>query len=510
MPIARLVIGPLLLFVVAGCDGSSALLDFAPLCTTPVPLTTSEIESIIAQAAARALADATPMHITVINRDGFVVGEFRMTGAPAGRSAPCRAKARTASFLSSHQHSFNTRTARFIIQDTFPPALPNTPGGGPLYGVQFSNLACSDIVGEDSGTVSMTANGLSGDFGSMPLYKAGCLVGAVAVDGAADDALEERAAWGASAGFRPDPALFGSNIFIDGIQLPFVEERPPDLVAPPFAGLAGDVLTAPADAPPDLVFPTEVIGGETVEVRVPIIDSPLGALTATDVRAMFAAAVARAERTRAGIRRPLGVAARVFVCVTDLAGNVLGCVRTPEATLFSFDVAIQKARTAAFFSSDTAAFTTRGLGFMAQGLFPPGQAIGRIGPLLGLQEAMSGACTPSALPLQNGITVFPGGVPLYKAGVLVGAIGVSGDGVDQDDFVASAGADLFPPPAGARGDELAEADAVTALRASVAAITAAAMDPALAAAAATSDARLATGLSGVSVPYVKFPRQPFR
>ena len=47
--------------------------------------------------------------------------------------------------------------------------------------------------------------------------------------------------------------------------------------------------------------------------------------------------------------------------------------------------------------------------------------------------------------LPNGITIFPGGFPLYRNGVLVGAIGVSGDGVDQDDLISISGAqDFFP------------------------------------------------------------------
>ena len=49
------------------------------------------------------------------------------------------------------------------------------------------------------------------------------------------------------------------------------------------------------------------------------------------------------------------------------------------------------------------------------------------------------------LPIRNGITIFPGGVPLYKNGVLVGAIGVSGDGVDQDDNITFAGTKNFRP-----------------------------------------------------------------
>jgi len=36
--------------------------------------------------------------------------------------------------------------------------------------------------------------------------------------------------------------------------------------------------------------------------------------------------------------------------------------------------------------------------------------------------------------------VFPGSVPLYRDGVLIGAIGISGDGIDQDDMIAFYGA----------------------------------------------------------------------
>jgi len=491
-----------------GCGGSATPL--LPTCTTPVPLTATDTGTIIAQAATRASADGNAYIITVVNRDGVVVGSFQMTGAPLGAVDSCRAKARTAGFLSSNQHSFNTRTARFIIGDHFPPGVPNVPGG-PLYGVQFSSMACSDVVGESSGTISMTGNGLSGDFGSMPLYKAGCLVGAVAVDGGADDRDEERAAWAGSGGFRPDTRIFGSNIFIDGIRLEFVEETPPDISpVPPFGSLPGVVLVPPIAAPPDMAFPMGVFGGLTCEIRYPIIDSPMGGLVAADVTAMLDAAAALSDRLRAGIRRPLGSPARMFIAVTDTEGVVLGCIRTPEATLFSFDVAIQKARAAAFFSSDDSAFTTRALGFLAQGFFPPGIDTAPVGPLSGLQDVINPGCVPLALPLQNGITIFPGGVPLYKGGVLVGAIGVSGDGVDQDDMAASEGADLFPPPSGIKCDELDEATAVAELRARNAEIAAAAIDPAVAAITATVDTRLALGLQGIRLPYVKFPRQPFR
>jgi hypothetical protein len=46
---------------------------------------------------------------------------------------------------------------------------------------------------------------------------------------------------------------------------------------------------------------------------------------------------------------------------------------------------------------------------------------------------------------QNGVVFFPGSTPLYKNGVLVGGLGVSGDGVDQDDVVTFfAGGDFIP------------------------------------------------------------------
>ena len=39
----------------------------------------------------------------------------------------------------------------------------------------------------------------------------------------------------------------------------------------------------------------------------------------------------------------------------------------------------------------------------------------------------------------NGFQIFPGSVPIYRNGVLIGGVGVSGDGVDQDDMVGFLG-----------------------------------------------------------------------
>ena len=51
----------------------------------------------------------------------------------------------------------------------------------------------------------------------------------------------------------------------------------------------------------------------------------------------------------------LGSSAEVTISVVDLKGDILGLVRTPDAPVFGIDVAVQKARSAMFFSSPDAA-----------------------------------------------------------------------------------------------------------------------------------------------------------
>ena len=65
------------------------------------------------------------------------------------------------------------------------------------------------------------------------------------------------------------------------------------------------------------------------------------------------------------------------------------------------------------------------------------------------------ACPCTAIPeVRNGLQIFAGGIPLYRGATLVGAIGVSGDGIDQDDLIAAGGANLFAPPAAIRSDNI--------------------------------------------------------
>ncbi|OYY71963.1 heme-binding protein [Sphingomonas sp. 28-63-12] len=47
--------------------------------------------------------------------------------------------------------------------------------------------------------------------------------------------------------------------------------------------------------------------------------------------------------------------------------------------------------------------------------------------------------TPGLNRLANGLQIFPGGFPVYRGNQLIGGIGVSGDGIDQDDMIGFLG-----------------------------------------------------------------------
>jgi len=500
-------------------------------------LTLADVQQVIAQGVTRATALtgsplATNAVIAVIDREGWVLGVWSLNTnvpAPGDLVANAIAKAGTAAFLSSGNNAFTSRTAGFIVQQNFPPGVQNKPPG-PLVGVNFSNLGFSDInkfkapgsviVFNSTPGLSIVApplpitGGLAGTPGSVPLYKAGQLVGGVGVAGDGDGATDitpqtianpdpdEDVALAAQTGFAPAATILGSRVLIDGIRVPYVFSSTSLGAVIPFASLPGTnvapfVLQA---APPPFGYPTPTFGGATGQLRQPIIDDPSAVplpagtarLTAQEVTNIIVAAANRARTTRAGIRLPRGQSAQVFISVVNnpnsngVPPTVLGTFCTsPDTTRFSWDVAVQKARTAVFFSAATRAYSARTVGFLAQSLYPPGISGTQPGLFLGLQERFSafpanvtnplnGAFVtnaPSINPnLPNGITIFPGGFPLYRNGVLIGAIGVSGDGIDQDDIIAASGASLFPAPDAIRADR--------------------------------------TQYRGARLPYAKFPRNP--
>ncbi|MEX0653845.1 MAG: heme-binding protein [Phycisphaeraceae bacterium] len=130
---------------------------------------------------------------------------------------------------------------------------------------------------------------------------------------------------------------------------------------------------------------------------------------------------------------------RMHIFVVDRQGSVVGRRSMPDAWGGSVAIANAKAYTAAAFSSDQNALTTRSVGELSQPEGPLWQ--------IGNSNANQG---------KPGLIEFPGGVPLYKDGQLVGAIGVSGDGVEEDENVARAGAAGFEPPAVIRIDTVTD------------------------------------------------------
>lgn len=482
-------------------------------------MTSNEVATVLAQAATYAsLVVRTNSVIAVVDREGFVLGLWSVNGiipntnACNGFVAEAIGRAGTAAFLSSDEQALTSRTALMIVQQHFPPGVANRPPG-PLVGVNFSQLVDSDVNryknpagfvpgmnGGTNGTVVATPclGGLDGLLGGVPLYRGGTnLIGGVGVAG--DDNKEEieildrvvlqrdvdeEVALAGQIGFAPKKKFRGSHVFIDGIRVPYVIGGAPKLAnVAPLGSLGINVPGFPITNSPTVDYPKVILGGVPGELRAPIIDDPTGNLTAADVTEILTEAARRSAITRAGIRLPRGKAAQVFITVVNnpnadgIAPVILGTFRTREATIFSWDVAIQKARTALYFSGPFAAslfppglptrraYSTRAVGFLAQSLYPPGIARTAPGPFFGLQETFSnftgknplndvvvaGARDPN---LPNGITIFPGGFPLYRDGELIGGIGVSGDGIDQDDIIGASGAALFPPPSEMRSDQI--------------------------------------------------------
>ena len=85
-------------------------------------LSVGQVAHILAQAASQA---RNTQAITVVDRQGNIQGIFAMRYATADTINKAAARARTAAFFQSQGEAFTTRTARFIIQDHFPPAVPN-------------------------------------------------------------------------------------------------------------------------------------------------------------------------------------------------------------------------------------------------------------------------------------------------------------------------------------------------------------------------------------------------
>ncbi len=558
-----------------------------PVFTPPAQeaLTTTDVQRIIAQAAGEATARGLPSVIAVTDRVGNVLAVFRMTGAPdtmrvstrtiGGTAVPgseiglqgatvpavtgAIAKAITGAYLSSSGNAFSSRTASQIVQQHFPPA-PTTVGleSGPLFGVQFSQLPCSDLnrrfvpAGGAGALIGPKRSplGLSADPGGFPIYKNGVVVGGIGVMGDGDYGFdqnvldtetdaEELIALAGIQGFMPPEDIRAERIFVDGTALRFSDAAasqlgalqtnfaaaPGALVA--VAGYTDGVLragvaygsegsgyraaTAAEFGNPSAFILTDGSGNPRFPIRGGTDGTSVAQpITAAEARAILEEAFTVLSRARAQIRRPLDSRMQATISLVDTNGAVLGIVRSPDGPVFGTDVALQKARTALFFShpqaaaqlsaaggtvagyvarmrtflgdpaslTGTVAYGNRSIGNLARPYFPDGEVAQAPGPLstltaaqwspfaVGLQSdliagnivthvthvASGGAsadtpvgCTglPDAAPgqkrLANGMQIFPGAVPVYRGNVLVGGIGVSGDGIDQDDMVSFLG-----------------------------------------------------------------------
>jgi uncharacterized protein GlcG (DUF336 family) len=544
----------------------------------PASLSVADVQAVIAHAAAEAQAKGLPAVIAVSDRVGNILAVFRMNGAPATAlttpapngvnmdaqnltipaEAGAIAKAVTGAYLSSGGNAFSTRTASMIVQPHFPPG-PTTAGleSGPLFGVQFSQLPCSDLsarfgTGGASALIGPKRSplGLAADPGGFPLYKNGVLVGGIGVmaDGAygfdsnvidVDADREEAIALAGTLGFEAPVEIRADRIFVDGTSLRYTDVAYTGLAT---AGTATYAATSPALGSPVAVtgyaaasitagatYGTEASGvrpstaGEfsnrdafvltdgSGANRFPVQAGTdgAGAISVAEARAILEEAFTIMTRARAQIRQPLDSRAQVSISLVDTFGVPLGIVRSPDAPMFGIDVSLQKARTAAFFSNaqagaqlladpsadvrsfvpaaraffadpaaltGTHAFSDRANGNVSRPYYPDGEVGKPHGPFsrpiaqfnpfsTGLQSALvltnlaqhlgfvAGAsitdtpqrCTfiPDAAPgrnrLQNGIQIFPGSVPVYRGNTLVGAIGVSGDGIDQDDMISFLG-----------------------------------------------------------------------
>jgi uncharacterized protein GlcG (DUF336 family) len=468
--------------LLSGCGGGAGG-GSAPKPPTPTPtavytppaaesLTVADVQQVLAQSIAEAKARGTPAVIAVTDRIGNVLAVYQMVGAPQtlvirqgpggpnnqfdlqGISVPgtltsipgpppapaspptsmpgspaalaAIAKAITGAYLSSGGNAFSSRTASEIVQDTFPPSPQAVGlGSGPLFGVQFSSLPCSDLqvpIYLGQGGLAPTIGpkpsplGLAGDPGGFPLYKNGVVVGGVGVKTTTDYGFdpdinktnitqesEEAVALAGTVGFDAPTSIRADQITVGGISLIYSNATLASLKstpasAPPFSSLtaADGALEAvevfyPAPASGILqVLSGQTYGTEASGIRKSTqaeFDNPdayvlsngsgvdrfapkagtdaaeVGSpLTQQEVTSLLQNAFSIMTQSRAQIRNPLNSRAEVTISVVDTHGTVLGIVRAPDAPIFGIDVSLQKARTASFFSNPNAASDLLGVG----------------------------------------------------------------------------------------------------------------------------------------------------
>lgn len=428
------------------CDGSCA----------NQSLSAADVELIVRQAVGASTTAGVSATVAIVDRVGNVLALYQMPGAapnvvingqigasggleaapPIPSTIAAISKAGTGAYLSSQGNAFSTRTASQIVQEHFDPQEDLGPGG-PLFGVQFSQLICGDVTvlnpglagGIPSGRKPKAGGligprplplGLSADPGGFPLYKNGDLVGGIGVelDGAytldrsirdIDKNIEEQVAIAASTGFRAPSQRTANNIIIGGRTLRYADVSRDDIPAlpdplPAFdpTGLRALTFYTDGSVRDGATFGTPASGyADTVRAGVPaaiLVDGSGNArfptrrgsslaggveLQPNEVDAILDSALLTAHRSRAAIRRPLDSSVRVSIFVVDTNGTPIGFVRTQDAPVFGTDVSLQKARTSLFFSAPDAGTALRQI--------QAGNAVGGFEDYAGKTDAFTGA-----------------------------------------------------------------------------------------------------------------------
>jgi uncharacterized protein GlcG (DUF336 family) len=432
----------------------------------PNQLTAAEVDSLVTNAALA--VDGPGLAIVVSDRAGNTLAIYRRAGATDPDVEKALSLARTGAFFSSRRTPLSSRTIRSISRVNFPEGILNQPAGA-LYGIENTNRGCDfnttflpgqavpQLRNADGTGYSL---GIATVPGGIPLFRGGeIVIGGIGVAGLAnDDTNEYAAAAGAQAsGFfvhtpLPDPGA----VYLNGFQLPFVA-----------AGVPSAVRAASTPGGTYQMTPTNGSAAPEGWLVGPLAGA---SLSASEVAAIAQNAIATAALTRAAIRLPVGTRASMVISVADLDGNILALYRMPDSTIFSIDVALTKARNVIYFSGtgrdardlpgvpSGTAVTNRSIGFGAQIFFPSGIWNTQPGPFYDLyQNDLANPCTQGHQPPnpnQSGVVFFPGSAPLHRGGQLVGGLGVSGDGVEQDDFVTSGGARGFEAPSAIRADQV--------------------------------------------------------
>jgi uncharacterized protein GlcG (DUF336 family) len=442
-------------------------------------LSSAEVDAMVKAAAAS--TNINTLTIAVVDRAGRPLALYRKPAANPANDDLAIGVARTGAFFSHNMAPLSSRTVRFISGIHFPPGVTNTPNAA-LYGIENTNRGCDMNLALNPGKSVAQGTSLNGNPcsavdqsgcgtgivtgkvqpddrdasavnpGGIPIYRAGNLAGGIGVIGADDPDVDEYAAvsgvFGALSPVPQFPLPEPGNVYIDGIRLPFLSpnarltatglERPDGITA----GVAnGAYVVGPIDGG---CASNEYIVGPNAGSK----------LSQSEVDAIVQRAISASKRTRAAIRLPLNRYVRMVIAVADLDGTILALYRMPDATVFSIDVAVAKARNVIYFSGGTlpgvsngVAVSNRTIGFGAQPLYPPGidSKVLKVAPGPFYQIFLDDLAKPCGQG-GNGIVFFAGSSPLYRNGsALVGGLGVSGDGVEQDDYVTYLAAGDFLP-----------------------------------------------------------------